>query len=210
MSDLQAAWTQFNVTISDCERLRAGALDPGLDNVLGRMLLETVLMRAFRAFENLLEDAFLSYVAGEPDLSGAPVRSYLVPRDRSHARRIIGSESGRFLDWADEHVVRERARTYLHPDSPIYTGLAAGSREIQWARRIRNHIAHNSVESREQYRKVVIAMLSVEPLELPGAGELLYMVPTRGAARRRVVLQFLMDALKKAGGVAVAAPATPT
>ena len=55
-------------------------------------------------------------------------------------------------------------------------------------RRVRNHIAHNSVESMNQYQKVVQDILLVTPTPMPRPGDLLQARPQRGPFRGREVL----------------------
>lgn len=72
---------------------------------------EAILVRAFRAYENLLESIFLDYVQGQRTLSGVNVVSHLRPRDTAHAYEMVRS-SQPFLEWNSPSTVITRCEIY--------------------------------------------------------------------------------------------------
>lgn len=152
---------------------------------------EAILVRAFRAYENLLESVFLEYVQGAPTLNNFPVVSYLTPRDTDHAYSLIRS-SQTFLEWNKPEQVIERAETYLDNGGPIKPVIASKKSVLTDIRRIRNHIAHNSRTSSQEYKKVVQNYLQTLPLTIPTPGEFLQRAKPKSTC---TILRHFLDEL---------------
>ena len=142
-------------------------------------------MAACRAYENFVRDVFLLYCIDTPTLTGKAPRSYLRARDFVHAEIMIQSAMP-FLDWSSVEAVIERAEIYLRNGFLFKQVLSANLVRATELRRLRNHIAHNSKESRTQYIKVLQGTLPTLPLSIPKPGEFLLMPD-----RRTNGLQFL-------------------
>lgn len=156
---------------------------------------EAIFLRAFRALENFIEAAFLHYAFGKPTLQGRPVVSYLRPKDLSHAYELVKS-SQTFLEWNSPSTVINRAETYLENGGPIKTVFSSKQSFLNDLRRIRNHIAHNSRTSLEEFRKVVQLYLLTVPLRIPEPGEVLQTsikIKNRKVRMLRHVLEELSD-----------------
>lgn len=179
------------IDISKEIRIKGNSTNSGFSEDARILLYEAIFLRIFRAYENFLEEAFLCYLTGENDMSGNTVVSYVRPVDKSHARKIVAS-SQPFLDWTSPSIVMNRSEVYINGGDPVRTAVASSLNHLQQAKKIRNHIAHNSKESGEEYRKVVQAILLTTPLELPSVGQFLMEIPSAGPARRVEVLEYYM------------------
>jgi hypothetical protein len=115
------------------------------------------------------------------------------PTDRAHARAIVTS-SQPFLDWTSPNVLMDRCETYL-AEGPIRDAIASSREHLLQAKKIRNHIAHNSRESQAEFVKIVRAFYLTDPAVIPSAGEFLAHRPTTGVAKKGDVLSFFMDKL---------------
>lgn len=167
------------------------------------MIYEGVLLRAFRIHENFTERVFLSYLVGDLRDDGATVGRFVTPRDLEHARKILSpSASARFLDWSEPSSVVERCKVFLEVDSPVYAAVTGKTTELKWMKNIRNHIAHNSVESSNQYEKVLNDILLTLPRNRPSPGELLQEIPTKGPVRKREILSFFLSTVLECGEAA--------
>ncbi|WHP19294.1 hypothetical protein [Cellulomonas sp. ES6] len=186
---------EFTEELAQCRSLREYAIDHIEKDEVRFLTLESAQSRAFRAYENFIENVFLSFMTGEPSVSGAAVGRYVTPPSREHARRMLQGKA-RFLDWADPSTVIERGEYYFYPDGHLSVAVTQSWNMIDWMRKIRDHIAHNSVESAAQYRKVVAALLLIEPPVAPRPGELLQMRPRRGPFKGREVLASLFSDLE--------------
>lgn len=95
---------------------------------------------------------------------------------------------------------------FFEPDSPIDTATLLKSSQLSWIKTIRNHAAHDSVESRLAFMKVVEHVLLVSPLPPPSAGEFLQMTPRTGAIKDREVLAYFLESLRQFAQIAAGKP----
>ncbi len=186
---------RFRAEVQAAESLRAKANAAGsLDASEAHMLYEATFLRIFRAYENFLEETFLSYLVGEATVRGTVLKPYVTPLDLAHARKIVTS-SQPFLDWTNPQTVISRAETYIEDGGPIKMAIASSQSSLKFAKRIRNHIAHNSAESESEYRGVVVHFLLTPPTPLPSAGEFLAKKPTSGHSKNKEIFTFFTEAL---------------
>lgn len=183
------------VAVATSLRQKANSTATGLADAERHLLYEAIFLRLFRAYENLLESSFISYMTGEPTTAGMPVQSHVAPIDRAHARAIVTS-SQPFLDWTSPQTVIRRAEVYIIGGEPIRSAIAASQSHLIQAKKIRNHIAHNSTESAKDFNAVVLHFLQTSPLTQISAGEFLAGTPTSGPSRRKEILSFFLEKLE--------------
>lgn len=183
------------VNVATTLRQKANTAATGMLASERYLLYEAIFLRLYRAYENLLENVFISYLTGEKTMGGVQVESHVVPMDRDHARALVAS-SQPFLDWTSPPVVIKRAETYIITGEPVRTAIAASQSHLQQAKKIRNHIAHNSSESAKEFNNVVLHFFLTRPLEPISAGEFLAFSPTSGPCARREILSFFLEKLE--------------
>ncbi|CAM4122829.1 hypothetical protein [Bordetella muralis] len=190
-------YAEFSNTLAVSKRLRDKANNPGsgIEDSERFLLYEAIFLRVFRAYENFLEEVFLSYLTGEVDMSGNAIACFVAPRDRGHAREMVVS-SQQFLDWTSPSVVMERSGIYINGGEPVRTAIAASQQYLLQAKKIRNHIAHNSKESEREFSKVVLQFLLTPPIQPPSVGEFLIKIPNAGPAKRKEILAYFMESLE--------------
>lgn len=176
-------------------REKANSAATGLIDDERHLLYEAIFLRIYRAYENLLENVFLAYMSGETTGSGLAVATFVSPNDKEHARAIVTS-SQPFLDWTSPTVVIRRAETYIKTGEPIRSAVVASQNHLQQAKKIRNHIAHNSSESYKEFTKVVQNILLTPPMTAISAGEFLALTPSSGACARKEVLSYFLENLE--------------
>lgn len=119
-----------------------------------------------------LRNVFLLYVIGVQPGKRKLVRSHLVPRNRGHAEELIKS-SMPFLDWSSPDILAERAAIYLRDGYPIVSVIQSHMEQLRDMKRVRNHIAHMSKESLNEYKKTLTRHFAVIPMKIPCPGEFL-------------------------------------
>lgn len=124
---------------------------------------EALFLRAFTAYENDLERLFLHYVTGGATLGGVGARTYLNVNDEVRARKLTRA-GFKFLSWAKPDQTRETADNYLENGWPISAMMNAKSQDLTDCERVRNRIAHNSIESLLAFNVVQRNMLQTERL----------------------------------------------
>jgi hypothetical protein len=158
------------------------------------LLTEHIFFVGFRTYEGFIRDLFLLYCLEKPHSSGKKVVSYLRPKDFNHAEVLMKS-SMPFLDWASPTAVIERAETYLNDGFPVKLPYETNIQSLREFKHIRNHIAHNSNESLEGFKKVVKGHYGTMPLVVPSPGEFL-LVPDRANPKKYKLLVFF-ELMKK-------------
>ncbi|WP_146108566.1 hypothetical protein [Mixta gaviniae] len=188
---------EFKASIAQAASLRTKA-NQAASNMTGderSLLYEAIFLRIYRAYENLLENIFIKYLSGENTHSGTQITTYLRPKDKLHARAMITS-SQPYLDWTAPSTVIKRAETYIDGENPIKIAISSSMTHLISAKKIRNHIAHNSSESMVDFNKVVIEFLHTMPRTQPSSGEFLSKIPAKGPSRNKEILTFYMEHLE--------------
>jgi hypothetical protein len=138
------------------------------------LLVESIFFTCFRSFENFLGDVFILYCIDKQPSKLPKVKSYLKPKDYSHAELMIKSSMER-LDWTSPDRVIQRAEMYLANDGyPIKLPITTNRQQLKDFKVIRNHIAHNSSESKGYFIKVVQTFNNgIQPINIPSPGSFL-------------------------------------
>ena len=186
---------EFLQALEKCKALRDYAATSISDPDVRALTFESALARAFRAYENFVEGAFLSFMTGEAGASGQLANRYVSAPTTEHARKMLQGNQ-KFLDWADPTLVTMRGAYFLDAEGPMSVAVSQAWNDIDMMRRIRNHVAHNSPESAVQYIKVVHVITLVSPSPPPRPGELLQHRPQRGPFRGREVLSAFFERIE--------------
>lgn len=179
--------TQFEAPVSKSGKI-------GITKTQLHLMTEAVFFTAFRAYEQFLRNIFLLYCCGVQSSKRKLVRSYLNPRSIKHAEVLIQS-SMPFLDWSSPDIVLERAETYLKDGYPIKKPISTHVDLLRDLKKIRNHIAHMSNESLQEFKKVAKKHYSTIPLRIPKPGEFLLLTSrkTKGSYYLQYYVQLIED-----------------
>ena len=133
---------------------------------------EAVFLRIFTAYEYDVERLFFHYVTGGSSLSGVTPHSYLNVSTERLAREIV--HNGRqFLNWAKPNETRLTAKRFIKDGWPIYDLMNANSQVLHDCQRVRNRIAHRSIESKSSFDLVQRNLLKTERIFTITPGQLL-------------------------------------
>ena len=117
---------------------------------------ELCALRIFMAWEAFLEDTFLRYMCGATSIGGLKPSCCAIPRDLKHARDIVCGMSNRdFIDWASPDKVIQRSMLYFHDGEPFNSAVSPATVELRDFRTVRNRIAHDSDQARNDFAKLV-------------------------------------------------------
>ena len=153
--------------------------------------VEALFLRAFTAYENDVERLFLHYVTGGATLKGTIAHSYLRITDEALARKL--TKAGyKFLSWAKPQEIRTTAENYIENGWPISEMMNAKAQDLADCERIRNRIAHNSLEALTQFNVVQRNLLRTERLFPISPGQFLRI---RNARLRKLHLRHYLDVL---------------
>jgi hypothetical protein len=133
---------------------------------------EGLFLRAFTEYESNLERLFFHYVTGGASIQGQSAETYLSVIDEQIARKLVKA-GWRFLSWAKPDALRDTASVYMKDGWPIVDILSTKTQEISDCERIRNRIAHNSVEAAIHFNSVQRNLFTTERLFQISPGQLL-------------------------------------
>lgn len=157
-------------------------------------LTEAIFFRAYRSYEKVIRDIFLLYCLEKQPRTGGKVLSYLKPKGFLHSEELIKS-SLRFLEWGNPDIVIKRAETYLSDGFPLKLPLSSQRQKLHDFRKIRNHIAHDSKESFDGYKSVLIKYFGTVPIVVPCPGDFLLQADRSDSTK--YMLQIYLDLLKQ-------------
>lgn len=146
--------------------------DSESDDTKADTYAEALFIRAFATYESDIEKLFLHYVTGGTSLGGDSANTYLRVTDVTLARKLTRA-GWRFLSWSKPQEIRTTADTYIEEGWPISSIMNAKSQELADCERIRNRIAHRSIESLRQFNIVQRNLLRTERLFSISPGQLL-------------------------------------
>ncbi|MBC31679.1 MAG: hypothetical protein CMH48_12655 [Muricauda sp.] len=192
---ISAAYNDFTSQITSLRSFDATNQTNFQSNKLSKkqlhFLTESIFFNAFREYENLVRDIFILYTQEKKRTNGKKVKSYLQPRDFYHAENLIKS-SMQFLDWNTPNTIIERSELYLKDGYPIKTPYTANRTALFQYKRLRNHIAHNSIESLSGFKKILRSYYGTNPLRIPSVGEYLVLTSKQDATKYHLLEFFDM------------------
>ena len=159
-------------------------------------LVESIFFASYKCYEGFLREIFLLYCMEKQSTVKPKVESYLKPKNFEHAELLIKS-SMPFLDWTNPEYVIERSEIYLQKNGhPFKLPYITNKQQLTDFKKIRNHIAHNSVESQIAFEKIVRNYFGVIPLKIPSPGQYLMLTSKRNATNYNLLDFFgLMESI---------------
>jgi hypothetical protein len=153
------------------------------------LMVESIFFAGFRAYEGFIREIFVLYCLEKTTTRKASIKSYLKPKNFEHSELLVKS-SMPFLDWTKPETVIERSELYLENGYPIKLPYTTNLQQLKSFKTLRNHIAHNSIESEIQYEKIVRTYYhGVRPLKIPTPGQYL-MLTSRTIPGNYLLLDF--------------------
>ena len=139
------------------------------------LMTEAIFFAGFRAYEGFIRELFILYCLGEQplDINTASPVVYISPISFMHGESMIKSSS-RFIEWNSVDEIISRSEMFLKDGHPIKIVYTTHKQDLENYRKLRNHIAHNSPESEDQYNKIVrIYYSGILPISIPPVGNYL-------------------------------------
>lgn len=127
-------------------------------------ITELAFLRAFLAWEVFLEKSFLVYLCGEVPAQGRAPKRYYFPPNQSMAMEWL-SEGKDYAKWAHPGDVAARAARHFAHGYPFTYVLESNQGTLKDANTIRNMIAHESVNARTKFERVVRQALGTLPVK---------------------------------------------
>lgn len=164
--------------ILSIDSLDPAPTDTESEDYLSDAFAEALFLRAFTAYESDVEKMFLHYVTGGLSIQGRRANTYLSITDEALARKITKG-SYKFLSWAKPAEIKNTAENYIENGWPLVDMMATKTKDLADCERVRNRIAHNSLEAAQQFNIVQRNMLTTERLFTLAPGQFLRMRNSR-------------------------------
>lgn len=133
---------------------------------------EAIFLRGFTTYESHIEKMFFHYVTGGLSVQGRAAVSHLRPGSEEIARKIVKA-GFKFLSWAKPSNTSLTAQLYLENGWPLVDMMSTKTQELSDCERVRNRIAHLSMESATEFGVVQRNLLTTERLFAISPGQLL-------------------------------------
>lgn len=171
-SKISAAYGSFQQELNKLKKFSAQNISSftsgGLSQGQIDLLIEAAFFNTFRHYENFIREAFLLCCL-EKVVKRPKITSYIKAKNFEHSEKLIKSTS-QFLDWAHPDKLVSRAELYLENGHPFKAIINTHKTSLLSFKRLRNHIAHDSIESLSDYKKVLIAYHATLPISIPSVG----------------------------------------
>jgi hypothetical protein len=153
------------------------------------LLVESIFFNSFRSYEGFIREIFILYCMEKKSSKRPHSKSYLQPINFLHAEQLLKSSMD-FLDWTSPDTVINRAELCLENGHPVKLPYTINRLHLQDFKKIRNHIAHNSIESEQNFSKVVRTYYNgVTPFVIPNPAKYL-MLTSRVNPLNYILLDF--------------------
>jgi hypothetical protein len=140
-------------------------------------MTEMAFLRAFLAWEILVEESFILYLSGQKPPRGRVPKRYAFPPNHKTAMEWVIPEGRPYARWAAAGDVIERAERFFQTGRPFAPVLRGNQSMLDEAQTIRNAIAHRSTSARLKFETVVRPKLGTLPPSLTVGGFLGTTVP---------------------------------
>lgn len=135
------------------------------------VLIEGCFVGFYAKFERISEEIILHYVCGGRSINGKQPESLFSTRDPVSVRKFISNSVK--TGWANQSRIRESARLMLRHGWPIHSIWISISQALSDCTKIRNRIAHDSLNSKKEYDDVLRNIFTTNRLFEMRPGQLL-------------------------------------
>lgn len=148
LTEFRARSVSINNLISVAYTQDAAGADL-FDEMQKEFIVSSTFLKMFIFWEAFLESSFCKYLAGELSTTGVEINRYANAKNSEHALKLlIGTQ--KYVDWANQDIVRRLANLYLENGEPYNTNLLSISTELADLKTVRNAAAHLSSTTQPQ------------------------------------------------------------
>lgn len=156
---LRAVRSNFESEIEGAEDLAAKAAGWTAPGPEYEALVELAFLKAYIGWEVFVEQAFYVYAQGYPAPDGSRAVRYVRPNDDDHVTQLIQPHPLRYVDWTVPETIRSRAKSFFKDGEPFETVLASSTHFLHNLKKIRNAIAHASIDAVSKYESYATTTL---------------------------------------------------
>ncbi len=147
--------TQRNIDRLVRYRSGSGALDPTFQHLISELLL----LRLVAILEAAIDDLACKLLAGAAYINGTqPVRLKSAKSIAKAKQLILASRkngNSRYLTWTKASIIRDNVSSVISSQDPFVIYAQAHAIMLDEMRKVRNYVAHNSLQARGDFQGVV-------------------------------------------------------
>lgn len=187
MLDVSNIATQANTTcatalqlVSDTNALISGGASGNgvvFTQRHGDMIIEKAFLDVFETLESFMENVFICYMLGLNGQNGNTVERYVMPLDKEHAKKILRGKD-QYVDFTNRSSIMKYAENFFKNGGP-FVYLNGISQDFEDMKKIRNEISHSSINSRDEFERMVRSRISFLPTSINVASFLMAEMPKR-------------------------------
>lgn len=117
-------------------------------------VVKQAFLCVFSEWEHFLENATIAYSLGEASITGNKPQCFIAPQDEDHANRLIKG-TALYPDWSQMKTVKELEMALFKDGEPFTSALNGFASRYNEMKTVRNHIAHNSIKSQNEFDSLV-------------------------------------------------------
>lgn len=140
--------------------------------IIRNMIIEQAFIKVFIEWELFLENSTIAYTLGECSTKGVSLKCYIFPKDEEHANQLIKG-AALYPDWSNMEAVIELEKSLFEDGFPYVRALQGFSSKYKEMKKVRNHIAHQSIKSSEAFKSLIRGVLSASDVGITPAEFLL-------------------------------------
>lgn len=125
------------------------------------IFVEHILLTAYKNWEFFIENIFIRYMLGDSSKEGNPVHRFVYPKDEEHAYKMIKNVR-LYPDWSDINAVTTYAENFFE-EGGAFAYLRTMKGELYSIKKIRNAIAHNSLNAKREFENLVLGKIGFLP-----------------------------------------------
>lgn len=160
MSAIKSIYIKFNEDIEKTYKLLNNSSKLFEDNKteynkdLHYLVVESCFINIYNSWELFIEDSFISYLLGNPDLKNKQYCCCVKPKNASHAYNIVKGTKIH-PKWTDTNELSCLADIFFENKGPFIC-FDKNPIELVDIKAIRNIISHKSKKAQENFKKVLI------------------------------------------------------
>ncbi|MDA8272840.1 MAG: hypothetical protein M0Z72_03765 [Deltaproteobacteria bacterium] len=141
-------------------------------DITSNIIAEGTFIKYFTLWENVIEKSFIYFCLGGFTFNNKQPVCRLTNCNNEIARNILLNRA-RYIDWSSPNVIKERANLFFQIGGLFHDPITSNSSYLCDAEKVRNVIAHDSLESWNGYIKVLTNNFKTRPIFKMQPGQML-------------------------------------
>ncbi|MGC8622216.1 MAG: hypothetical protein ACP5U0_09905 [Caldisphaera sp.] len=145
---------KFIISVNGSNDMLIALKNSNLEKRYKEEFAEYSFLKVYIEWETFLEDSFFSYLLGRKAKSGYKMKCYVKPKDLDHAKKIIASKpTNKYESW--NYIEVDKRADLFFKENRYSMAFSNTKQWLEGMTKIRNHIAHRSEKTKNEFEQVV-------------------------------------------------------